>query len=43
MNQPNRKVKKMDYEVTKDIYEYWKDSWLMNLYSRTVIGILKKI
>jgi len=26
MKQPNRKVKKMDYEVTKDIYEYWKDS-----------------
>jgi UDP-glucose 4-epimerase len=25
MKQPNRKVKKMDYEVTKDIYEYWKD------------------
>jgi len=24
MRQPNRKVKKMDYEVTKDIYEYWK-------------------
>jgi UDP-glucose 4-epimerase len=24
MKQPNRKVKKMDYEVTKDIYEYWK-------------------
>jgi UDP-glucose 4-epimerase len=25
MKQPNRKVKKMDYEVTKDIYDYWKD------------------
>jgi predicted O-methyltransferase YrrM len=25
MKQPNRKVKKMEYEVTKDIYEYWKD------------------
>ena len=24
IKQPNRKVKKMDYEVTKDIYEYWK-------------------
>jgi len=24
MKQPNRKVKKMDYEITKDIYEYWK-------------------
>ena len=24
MKQPNRKVKKMEYEVTKDIYEYWK-------------------
>lgn len=24
MKQPNRKVKKMDYEVTKDIYDYWK-------------------
>jgi UDP-glucose 4-epimerase len=25
MKQPNRKVKKMDYEITKDIYEYWKN------------------
>ena len=25
MKQPNRKVKKMDYEVTKDIYDYWKE------------------
>jgi UDP-glucose 4-epimerase len=25
MSQPNRKVKKMDYEVTKDIYDYWKN------------------
>ena len=25
MKQPNRKVKSMDYEVTKDIYEYWRD------------------
>ena len=24
MKQPNRKVKNMDYEVTKDIYDYWK-------------------
>ena len=24
MKQPNRKVKRMDYEVTKDIYDYWK-------------------
>ena len=24
MRQPNRKVKNMDYEVTKDIYDYWK-------------------
>jgi hypothetical protein len=24
MKQPNRKVKKMDYEITKDIYDYWK-------------------
>jgi len=24
MKQPNRKVKHMDYEVTKDIYDYWK-------------------
>ena len=24
MNQPNRKVKDMEYEVTKDIYDYWK-------------------
>ena len=26
MKQPNRKVKQMEYEVTKDIYEYWKDN-----------------
>lgn len=25
MKQPNRKVKNMDYEVTKNIYEYWKE------------------
>jgi UDP-glucose 4-epimerase len=25
MKQPNRKVKKMEYEVTKDIYDYWKN------------------
>jgi len=25
MKQPNRKVKDMDYEVTKDIYDYWKN------------------
>jgi len=25
MKQPNRKVKTMEYEVTKDIYEYWKN------------------
>ena len=25
MKQPNRKVKHMDYEVTKDIYDYWKN------------------
>jgi len=25
MNQPNRKVKTMEYEVTKDIYDYWKN------------------
>jgi UDP-glucose 4-epimerase len=25
MKQPNRKVKKMDYEVTKDIYDYWRE------------------
>tara|TARA_R100000005_G_scaffold96476_2_gene83706 strand:- start:7309 stop:8301 length:993 start_codon:yes stop_codon:yes gene_type:complete len=25
MKQPNRKVKMMDYEVTKNIYEYWRD------------------
>jgi UDP-glucose 4-epimerase len=25
MKQPNRKVKKMEYEVTKDIYDYWKE------------------
>jgi UDP-glucose 4-epimerase len=24
MKQPNRKVKTMDYEVTKNIYDYWK-------------------
>jgi len=24
MRQPNRKVKSMEYEVTKDIYDYWK-------------------
>ena len=24
MKQPNRKVKVMEYEVTKDIYDYWK-------------------
>ena len=24
MNQPKRKVKEMEYEVTKDIYDYWK-------------------
>ncbi len=24
MKQPNRKVKQMEYEVTKDIYDYWK-------------------
>jgi len=24
MGQPNRKVKMMDYEITKNIYEYWK-------------------
>ena len=24
MKQPNRKVKRMEYEVTKDIYDYWK-------------------
>ncbi len=24
INQPNRKVKTMDYEVTKDLYDYWK-------------------
>ena len=24
MKQPNRKVKEMPYEVTKDIYDYWK-------------------
>ena len=26
MKQPNRKVKQMEYEVTKDMYEYWKDN-----------------
>jgi len=25
MKQPNRKVKRMDYEVTKDIYDYWRN------------------
>jgi UDP-glucose 4-epimerase len=25
MKQPNRKVKRMNYEVTKDIYDYWKN------------------
>ena len=25
MKQPNRKVKKMEYEVTKDIYDYWRE------------------
>jgi hypothetical protein len=24
MKQPNRKVKTMEYEVTKDIYDYWR-------------------
>jgi len=24
VKQPNRKVKDMPYEVTKDIYDYWK-------------------
>jgi nucleoside-diphosphate-sugar epimerase len=24
MKQPNRKVKDMPYEITKDIYDYWK-------------------
>jgi UDP-glucose 4-epimerase len=24
MKQPNRKIKKMEYEVTKDIYDYWR-------------------
>jgi hypothetical protein len=24
IKQPNRKVKSMEYEVTKDIYDYWK-------------------
>jgi hypothetical protein len=24
VKQPNRKVKSMEYEVTKDIYDYWK-------------------
>jgi len=24
IKQPNRKVKNMDYEITKDIYDYWK-------------------
>lgn len=26
MKQPNRKVKSMEYEVEKNIYEYWKDT-----------------
>jgi nucleoside-diphosphate-sugar epimerase len=25
MKQPNRKVKNMEYEVTKDIYDYWRN------------------
>ena len=25
IKQPNRKVKNMDYEITKDIYDYWKN------------------
>jgi UDP-glucose 4-epimerase len=25
MKQPNRKVKSMEYEVTKDIYDYWRN------------------
>ena len=25
MSQPNRKVKRMDYEVTKNIYDYWRN------------------
>lgn len=25
MTQPNRKVKKMEYEVTKNIYDYWRN------------------
>ena len=25
MKQPNRKVKTMEYEVTKDIYDYWRN------------------
>ena len=24
MKQPNRKIKDMDYEITKDMYDYWK-------------------
>lgn len=24
-SQPNRKIKNMDYEITKDIYDYWKN------------------
>ena len=24
MNEPNRKVKDREYEITKDIYEYWQ-------------------
>jgi UDP-glucose 4-epimerase len=26
MEQPNRKVKMRDYEVSKNIYDYWKES-----------------
>jgi UDP-glucose 4-epimerase len=25
MKQPNRKMRQMDYEITKDIYDYWKN------------------
>jgi hypothetical protein len=25
MKQPNRKVKMRDYEVSKNIYDYWKE------------------
>ena len=24
MKQPNRKIKDMEYEITKDMYDYWK-------------------